>query len=152
MDINKILDRSFSFTRRNQLIPTELRPIWKASIVLLIFNILSRNGCCSLKKIHIANWIVMSESHVENFLYWTNDTTGVRPDIRMEPAIDRIVEIMVGEKFLEKIDGKLKITEDGLLLALKIQNYSIFEVEKSRLSAVKKFMTETNVERVFKVT
>ncbi len=151
MDINQILNQPFTFTRRSQLIPSELRPVWKATLVLMIFGILAKGNKCSLKKLHIANWITKSGDHVEEFLYWSDDTNGVRPDIRMEPALDRVVELMVGDKLLSKSKGKLEITELGLELYGKLIESSVFELEKERLLAVKKFMTEANVERVFKV-
>ncbi|MCU7962652.1 hypothetical protein L5M28_08715 [Shewanella sp. SW32] len=151
MDINQILNQPFTFTRRSQLIPSDLRPVWKAALVLIIFGLLGKSKKCSLKKLHIANWITKSDDHVEDFLYWANDTRGVRPDIRMEPALDRAVELMVGDKLLTKLKGKLEITELGLDAFEKLRNSSVFEIEKNRLLVVRKFMTETNVELVFKV-
>lgn len=69
----------------------------------------------------------------------------------MEPALDRAVELMVGDKLLTKLKGKLEITELGLDFFEKLRNSSVFEIEKNRLLVVRKFMTETNVELVFKV-
>lgn len=151
MDINQILNQPFTFTRRSQLIPSDLRPIWKATLVLLIFGILGKNSKCSLKKLHIANWISKSGDHMEDYLYWAKDTNAVRPDIRMEPALDRVLEMMVGDKLLVKSKGKLEITDSGLENFEKLNELTIFEVEKGYLLAVKKYMTEANVERVFKV-
>lgn len=151
MDINQILNKPFTFTRRSQLIPSDLRPVWKASLVIIIFGLLGRSNKCSLKKLHIANWISKSGDHLEEFLYWVTDTNSIRPDIRMEPALDRVLELMVGDKLLVKSKGKLEITELGLQLYEKLTKSSAFETEKERLLAVKKLMTEANVERVFKV-
>jgi len=151
MDINQILNQPFTFKRRSQLIPSDLRPVWKATLVLLIFGVLSKNNKCSLKKIHIANWISKSGDHMEEFLYWVKDTNSVRPDIRMEPALDRVLEMMVGDKLLIKSKGRLEITECGLVAFKKLSESPVFEVEKGYFLAVKKYMTEANVERVFKV-
>jgi hypothetical protein len=151
MDINQILNQPFTFTRRSQLIPSDLRPAWKAALVLIIFGLLGKSNNCSLKKLHIANWITKSGDHVEEFLYWAENTTGVRPDIRMEPALDRAVELMVGDKLLIKSNGKLLITELGQELFDRLNESSVFKIEKDRLLAVKSYMTEANVEQVFKV-
>lgn len=151
MDINQILNKPFTFSRRSQLIPSDLRPVWKAALVLMIFGILGKSNKCSLKKLHIANWISKSADHVEDFLYWADDTNSVRPDIRMEPALDRVIELMVGDKLLIKLKGKLEITDLGLDLYENLIELSVLEVEQERLLAVKKVMTEANVERVFKV-
>jgi hypothetical protein len=151
MDINQILDKPFTFTRRQKLIPSDLRPIWKASLVLLIFGILNKKNKCSLKKVHIANWISKSESHLDDFLYWVNDTNGIRPDIRMEPALDRVLEMLVGDALLIKSNGRLEITESGYDVFNKLNESATFEVEKKYFMAVKKYMTEANVERIFKV-
>ncbi|WP_102798905.1 hypothetical protein [Bowmanella denitrificans] len=151
MDINTILDQPFTFTRRNQLIPCELRPTWKISLMLIVFGLLAKNNKCSLKKLHVANWVVKSEDHVEEFLFWTKDTNGVRPDIRMEPALDRAIELMIGDKFLLKTDGRLEVTDAGMKIFEKLNEASLLEIERKRLLAIKKYMTEANVERIFKV-
>ncbi|MDI5838359.1 hypothetical protein [Shewanella xiamenensis] len=151
MNINQILNKPFTFTRRSQLIPGDLRPAWKSALILIIFGVIGKNNKCSLKKLHIANWISKSGDHVEEFLYWAGDTKSVRPDIRMEPALDRAIELMVGTKLLIKSKGKLEITDLGLEMFEKLNKLSVLETEKNRLLAVKKFITETNVERVFKV-
>lgn len=151
MDINILLNQPFTFTRRNQLIPSDLRPVWKASLVVIIFGLLCKNNKCSLKKLHLANWISKSADHVSEFLHWANDNTGVRPEIRMEPALDRVIELMAGDKLLVKSGGSLEITELGIEICNRLTELSVFEVEIKRLRSVKKFMAEANVERAFKV-
>lgn len=151
MDINLLLNQPFTFTRRNQLIPSDLRPVWKASLVIIIFGLLCKNNKCSLKKLHLANWLSKSADHVSEFLHWANDNTGVRPEIRMEPALDRVIELMVGDRLLVKSGGNLEITELGIDICNKLNGLSVFDVEIKRLRSVKKYMAEANVERVFKV-
>lgn len=151
MNISDIINKPFTFNRRRQLIPSELRPLWKASLVILIFGILSKNNKCSLKKVHIANWLSKSSVHVGDYLDWSKDTTQIRPDIRMEPALDRVLEMLVSDGILIKTKGKLEITEFGQSIFIKLNEFELLGVERNYLLAVKKYMTETNIDRVFKV-
>lgn len=151
MNLNKILNQPFTFARRSQLIPGELRPIWKVSLILLIFGILAKSNKCSLKKLHIANWVTKSEDHIDELKTWSTNTTAIRPDIRIEPSLDRAIELMVGDNLLIKTNGKLEVTKLGLELFKRLDEADVLKVEKDSLLAVKKIMTEANVERIFKV-
>lgn len=151
IDINEILNQPFSFRQRNQLIPSEIRATWKISLVLIIFHLSAKKNMCSLKKLHVANWITKSEEHLQDFLHWTVDTSQIRPDIRLEPALDRAIEILVAEKLLKKTKGKLEITDKGISIAEKIYELDVFESEKRDLVLATKKMTEANVERIFKL-
>ena len=151
IDINDILNRPFTFRKRKQIVPGEIRVTWKVSLILIIFHLIAKNKKCSLKKLHVANWITKSDKHLQDFLHWAADTSQVRPGIRMEPAFDRAIEILVADKILKKVKGKLEITDKGASIAEKINGMGVFESEKKQLLAVKKKMSEANIERVFKV-
>ena len=149
--INEILNQPFSFRQRNRLIPSETRVTWKVSLILIIFHLTAKKNMCTLKKLHVANWITKSDEHLESFIQWSADTSQVRPEIRLDPALDRAIEILVAENFLKKIKGKLQITDKGIGISEKIYELDIFEFEKRDLALIAKKMTETNIERIFKV-
>jgi len=151
MNINEFINQPFTFNKRKRLFPIEIRATWKASLLLLMFSMVSRSQTCSLKKLHVANWVIKSHDHLNEFIRWTSDFGLNKPDIRLEPSLDCAVEILVSEGLLIKHNGKIKLTERGSIKAKQIEQLDVLKPEKERLQQAKKLMTETNVEKIFKV-
>ncbi|MGM7746147.1 serine/threonine protein kinase [Yersinia enterocolitica] len=151
MKIEDILDRPFTFTKRPQLIPCEMRPLWKASLIMVIFGLTAKNNACSLKKVHVANWISKSKKHFDDFIAWNNSDFYLKPEIRLDPTLDRTLELLLADGFLEKTEDRIKITESGLLAFNKIITTDGFAFERKSLTSAKKYLSEASIDRIFKV-
>ena len=104
--VEDIIGRPFTFTRRPEHLPCEMRPMWRASLIIISFTLVaSRTSTCSLKKIHVINWLLKSEKNSNDFGFWTINKDGVKPEVRMDPTLDRAIELLLAEKFITHENG-----------------------------------------------
>lgn len=151
MNLEDLLSSPFSFKRRKIFTPCETRPLWKSSLVILIVGITGREKRCSLKKIHTANWLTKSSEHLEELLEWSRSETLFAPHIRLDPTVDRAIDLMAASGYVCKVGGKILLTPTGEELYSKIlANREIMERERKILTAAKKYLSEAAVERLFK--
>jgi hypothetical protein len=151
MNIEDILNEPFTFTKRKQHIPCDVRPIWKMSLVLLIIGLLRKNERCTLKKVHVANWLTKNKNHLADFVHWSKKETVIKPEVRLEPSVDRAIELLLAEGLITKKSGKIEISNDGLLFYTAIEKENVFLIEKQYLNEAKRYLSEANVDRIFKV-
>ncbi|WP_336433000.1 serine/threonine protein kinase [uncultured Providencia sp.] len=150
--IEDIIGRPFTFTRKPEYLPCEMRPMWRASLIILIFTLVaSRTGYCSLKKIHVINWLLKSEKNANDFLFWVLNQNGVKPEVRMDPTLDRAIEILLAEGILSQENSKFKLTEKGNLFSTRLLSLDVFRKESAILEKNKKGLTETNITKLFQV-
>jgi len=150
MDIEDILNTPFTFTKRRNHTPCDSRPLWMSCLIVLIIGDVGKNGSASLKKIHTANWIVRKEQHHKTFMEWAGKDERKRPDVRLEPSIDRVVDIMISNGVVESGNGKIKLTDIGNKLYEELREEDIFIAEKNSLASSKRFISEAAVDRLFK--
>ena len=149
MNIEDILNTPFTFTKRKNFYPCDTRPLWKSCLIILILGISGRKHAASLKKIHVANWVVKDKSHEESYVSWGGKDNLKRPDIRLDPAIDRVINLLVSNKMLSKSDGRITLTETGVLLYKQLESEDIFLHEKKSLKKVSRYLSEAAVKRLF---
>lgn len=151
MNLDELLNSPFSFKQRKTFTPCETRPLWKSSLVILIVGITGREKRCSLKKIHAANWLTKSSEHFEELLEWSRSETLFAPHIRLDPTVDRTIDLIAASGYVCKVGGKISLTSAGTDLYLQIMsNLEVMDREKKILTAAKKYLSETAVERIFK--
>lgn len=150
MKVDDILSSPFSFTRRAEYIPCDTRASWKCALATLIIGITGKDFTCSLKKIHTANWILKSKTHLKYFDEWTAKNSLFPPGVRMDPSIDRAIELLAASGHLEKSNGKLSLTDGGLVLYNGLSNEGVMLKEKEILISLKRKLSEAAVERIFK--
>lgn len=151
MNLEELLSTPFSFRQRKIFTPCETRPLWKGSLVILIVGITGREKRCSLKKIHAANWLTKSSEHLDELLSWSKSETLFAPHIRLDPTVDRAIDLIAASGYVCKVGGKISLTSAGEELFLRIStNAEIMEREKRSLIAAKKYLSEAAVERIFK--
>lgn len=150
--VEDIIGRPFTFTRRPEHLPCEMRPMWRASLIIIFFTIVaSKTGMCSLKKLHIINWLLKSDKNVRDFEFWVLNKDGIKPEVRMDPTFDRAIEILLAEKFISQENGKFSLTEKGIQSSIKLLSLNIFKKESDTLLKNKKGLTESNVTKIFQV-
>lgn len=149
--IDDIVCKPFTFTHRPELLPCEMRPLWRCSLILVIFVLACKHGACSLKKIHAVNWILKSDKNSSSYERWVKNQEGIRPDIRMDPMLDKAINLLLAQKLLVRRNDKYVITDDGLAYANNIISLGVFKNEAFKLSKYKKDLTEKNIDNIFRV-
>ena len=93
----------------------ELRPDWKIGALLLVLHLSSRGGKSSLRRLHILNWALRSAKNRTEFEEVRERQQHLFSfQFRFEPALGRAINLAVGEKFIEWVDGdRLQITAKG---------------------------------------
>lgn len=151
ISLNDILNKPFTFTKKPEYLPCDMRPLWRCSLILLIFQLVGRNGTCSFKKLHLINWLLKSDSNVTNFDFWLKNNTSLKPEVRLDPTLDKAIELLLGENFLTKENDKFSITHKGTEIANKIIESNILNKERDILFERKKKFSESQVDKIFQV-
>lgn len=149
MDINDILNAPFTFTKRKNFTPCDTRPLWKSCLIVLVVGITGKDNSASLRKIHTANWIVKKDDHLTSFMKWGGRDDRKRPNVRLEPAIDRVINLLVSNGIVFKAEGKITLTQTGVDLFDELRDDGIYVEEKISLTKAKKYLSEAAVKRLF---
>lgn len=151
MKIEELLSSPFSFSQRNTFTPCETRPLWKCALVILIIGITGREQRCSLGKIHTASWLIKSPEHLNELLDWSKSDPLFAPCIRLDPTIDRAIELIAASGYACKTGGKIALTAAGQQLFKQLEEHEkIMNLEKKTLMTAKKYISESAIERIFK--
>lgn len=151
MKIEELLSSPFSFRQRKIFTPCETRPLWKCALVILIIGMTGREKRCSLRKIHTANWLVKSPEHLKELLEWSKSNSLFSPCIRLDPTIDRAIELVAASGYACKTGGKIALTAAGERFLNKLEgDMQVMTIEKNALKVAKKHLSESAVERIFK--
>lgn len=149
--IEEVINKPFTFTKRPELLPCDMRPLWRCSLVLIVFSLVGRSGCCSLKKLHVVNWALKSDENSTSYEIWTLNKESIRPEVRMDPTLDRAIELLLDEGFIIRDNDKFKISEKGELCVAKLIALEVFKDERFKLIKYKKELSETNINKIFQV-
>lgn len=149
--LEEIIGKPFTFTKRPEHLPCDMRPLWRCGLILMIFKIVGRAGCCSLKKLHVVNWLLKSERNSLSYEYWDINKDGIKPEVRMDPTLDRAIELLIAEGFIFRDGDRFKILEKGEKCASNLNALDVFRDEIMRLQKHKKGLSEVNINKVFQV-
>src|SRR5436309_376415 len=147
--------RSFRFTRRPMAIAAELRPDWKIGALLLVLHLSSRGVKSSLRRLHILNWALRSAKNRTEFEEVRERQQHLFSfQFRFEPALGRAINLAVGEKFIEWVDGdRLQITAKGTRWVTDIlKDESVMLEEREFLKRIGKSITEPIATEMITVT
>lgn len=151
MNLEELLNSPFSFNQRKTFTPCETRPLWKCSLIILIVGSVGRDKRCSLKKIHTANWLLKSPHHLKDIIDWSQSNLLFPPNIRLDPFVDRAIELIAAHGYARKIDGKIELTTTGEEFFNQLMaDKELMTKEKIALKTSKKHISEAAVERIFK--
>jgi hypothetical protein len=149
MKIEDIIDSPFTFTRRKNHLACDIRPLWKICLVVLILGITGRDMSASIKKIHVASWAVKRETHLDALIIWAGKDSNKRPDVRLDPYLDEVVDLMFSSGFLGKNGDKLFLTDSGVSLFELLKNNEVFIKEITSIDRARKTISEAAVKRIF---
>lgn len=142
---------AFHFNPRPVALPPDLRPLWRLSLLALLFHRASRQGRASLKKLHVLNWALRQPDSRATLL---NVLKGrAHPDraiVRFDPALNRALDLAKGEKLVEQVAGdKFQITAKGRRLAEEVlKDPECMKTEKWFLDEVSGEVTEARISRL----
>ena len=149
--IDEIIGRPFTFNKRPEHLPCDMRPLWRCSLLLIIFLVTGRDGCCYLKKLHLINWMLKSENNEAMFEFWLLNKEGLKPEVRLDPTLDRAIQLLLAEDFILRNERAFKINEKGLKVAEKLLSLDVFKEERLVLNKHKAGLSETNINKIFQV-
>ncbi|WP_229006968.1 hypothetical protein [Methylophilus sp. Leaf408] len=150
MQIADILNSPFTFTKRKNFTSCDTRPLWKSCLVVLVLGITGTQNSASLMKIHTANWIIKKDEHLSTYLNWAGKDDRKRPNVRLEPAIDMVINLLVSNGIAMKDQGRVCLTELGVSIFEKLSEEEVYIREKASLIEAKRYLSEAAVLRLFK--
>ena len=145
------LDTPFVFTARPEPVPSDLRPNWRISVILLILRIASRGSKSSFGRLHVLNWAIRTQENQETLIKIIG--RDISPDtvvVRIEPFLNRAVNLANGEGLVERVSGdRIQLTSKGISAADMLRNQEVFIDEQRFLEFIGKALTEQTVDHLF---
>jgi|SRR6185437_5450332 len=139
--MNELLIKKLSFTKRPIPLPAEYRPMYKIAIIVIILKLCCRGETSTLLKLHLFSWALASQKHMKELNdFIRSNYTNEFSVWGIEPALNRALQLAVGENICEIVYGKnYKLTEKGnVFFELINGDKELFEIEKSFLSSIGK--------------
>lgn len=146
------LDTAFVFKSRPASLPSDLRPLWRVGVILLLLRKCCRSNRSSFGRLHVLNWGVLSkENRLTLQALIRNQATADQVLVRIEPSLNRAVALAAGEGLIERPDGDhLQLTDRGIKLADEIgRSEDLYAVEKELIASIGKQVSEKLVKQIF---
>ena len=149
VEMQALLDVPFDFERQAEPVAAAVDPRRRLPLTLLLVA-KSHGAGASWKGLQLLSWAVRDQRHGDLLVALTQ---GVdipdRPIVRIEPALDRAIDLAVGLGLLEQKSARVfRLTEAGRRLVREIENTAAFELERSVLSRLHGKVTQTLVDRL----
>jgi hypothetical protein len=144
-----LLDAEFHFRRQPEAIPASLRT--DRRVVLLVLLVAKCHGAgASWKGLQLLSWAVSSAVHADLLVSFAeNRDIPDRPIVRIDPALDRAIDLAVGLGLLEKKSARVfRLTDEGRALVSAVDKSDALRVERDRLARFKGKVTQTEVDRL----
>lgn len=146
MDLKKLVTKkSFYISERKEFISCDLRPTWRISLLVIILRLVGRGNKATRNKVHIANWALKNDEHIDSYLQYTEQKKGKRPFINLDPAMDKAIDYALYSKLVSVDNNRIQLTPDGIEAANSLIKLEVFEVEKSTLLQLKPALSEEKV-------
>lgn len=141
------IDVPFTFTRRPEPLPPDLRPNWRVAMLLLLLRS-CRSEKASLEKLHVLNWALRTPESRRRFLAYI-EGKGNLDDviIRFEPGLNRAIDFARGEGLVKMENGiRVKLTNRGSSITQQIDRIEDCMAEERKfLEEVKPFVLENHI-------
>ena len=150
-DLDQVLDRPFLFRDRPASTPSDLRPIWRVPLVVLLVSC-CRGQQATHEQLHVLNWAVRSADSAQLLgEYLAGEIPPDRAIVRMEPALDRAVALARGFGLTAWKSRYWTLTDRGRELLDEIRtDESLLGREKELLNALPKPLTQASVAALFR--
>jgi len=143
-----LLDAPFDFVRQPVPVPASLRPERRVPLVLLLVA-KSHGSGASWKGLQLLNWVVRSPEHAEVLLALREGRDiPDRPVVRIEPALDRALDLAVGLGLLEQRAARVfRLTDEGRKFVADLNASTAFIQERQVLDRLQGKVTRAQVDR-----
>jgi len=145
-ELDEALDRPFLFRDRPTSAPSDLRPVWRVPVIVLLVS-QCRGEKATHEQLHVLNWAVRSAGSAELLgEYLAGNIPPERAIVRMEPALDRAAALARGIGLVAWKDRYWTLTDSGrkLLETLGTEE-SLLAREKELLNGLPKPLTQSAV-------
>jgi hypothetical protein len=145
-DVQALLDAEYSFRVRPHPVPAELRPNRKVALLLLLVSRCHGAGA-SWKSLHVLNWAVRGAGNFQAFeRVRDGELLPDVPIVRIEPALDRAIDLSVGLGYLErKSSGAFRLLPRGFAAVAALEAADVLLAERALLDRLKGKVTDTMV-------
>ncbi len=134
------------FDAKPDAVPYNYRISYKVSQLCLIMRICGRGDVCSLIKLHMISFALISQDNMRKLLEFT-EGTGTAPIVRFDPSVNRALTYAIAYGLIEQQQtAKYKLTERGRQLAEQIKIAGdLMVIEITNLNKLAKKLTEAKV-------
>jgi hypothetical protein len=137
------------FNAKPDAVPYNYRISYKVTQLCLILRICCRGDSCSLIKLHMVSFALISRSNMNKLIEFAGGTDSA-PIVRFDPAVNRALTYAIAYRFIERQqNAKYKLTDRGQRLAEQIKVVGdLMTVEISDLNNLAKKLTEAKVNEI----
>ncbi len=134
------------FDAKPDAVPYNYRISYKVSQLCLIMRICGRGDVCSLIKLHMISFALISQDNMRKLLEFT-EGTGTAPIVRFDPSVNRALTYAIAYRLIEQQQtAKYKLTDRGRQLAEQIKIAGdLMVIEITNLNKLAKKLTEAKV-------
>ncbi len=156
-----MLDAKVTFRVRPLPVSCMLRPTYRISLLVLLFDQCTRQQATMLQ-IQVLNWAIRNPTNRQRFLQFMAED--LRPDdvlVRFDPTLSRAIDFAMGEGVVEVPTGNddsdnvphrvsMHLGENGKSLLTSIKQMSdVFVIEKNFLASIGRKVSRKAVEALF---
>ncbi|WMJ22676.1 hypothetical protein RBG61_11850 [Paludicola sp. MB14-C6] len=137
------------FDAKPDAVPFNYRISYKVTQLCLIMRICGRGDVCSLIKLHMISFALISQINMVRLIEFTEGTGSV-PIVRFDPSVNRALTYAIAYGLIERQqNAKYKLTDHGQRLADQIMVVGdLMVVEIRNLNLLAKKLTETKVNEI----
>lgn len=134
---------SIVFDAKPDAVPYNYRISYKVAQLCLIMRICGWGDVCSLVKLHMISFALISHDNMKKLIDYTDESDSV-PVVRFDPAVNRALTFAIGYGLIKRQqNSKFKLTDRGRLLAEQIKaDENLMVVEINDLCLLSKRLTE----------
>lgn len=156
-----LLDVPFTFKERSTPLPSDLRPIWRIAVLLLILEN-CRGMQATLKQLHVLNWAIKDRISQRAFLRFLQGSASPSEVIvRYDPSLNRAIDYALAEGLVLQNEGesgqattsgshRLVLSSFGQKMAQDIASRSdCLVIEKEFLEVIGHKITQSEIQSLF---
>lgn len=137
------------FNAKPDAVPYNYRISYKVTQLCLIMRICGRGDVCSLIKLHMISFALISQGNMKKLIEFTEGLRSA-PIVRFDPSVNRAITYAIAYGLIEQQQtAKYRLTNRGRQLAEQIKIAGdLMMIEISELNMLAKKLTETKVNEI----
>ncbi|MAD42367.1 MAG: hypothetical protein CL623_08255 [Arcobacter sp.] len=123
------------FSQKQISIPTDLRPMYKISLILMMLKANGYSKKLSYLQLQYLNWLVKHDEEVKDINFSQDELPF--DSIRIDPFLNTAIEYCIGEKLIEiSKSGKFELTAKAEVFINKIVKEKVLRDEYKLLKSI----------------